>query len=117
MVGAGFLHRAEERDARIVDKDVDLTEALDTGCDRVSGLGGIRHVEADLEQAVATAKKFEGRRRSCGGNQRVAGGKNRLGDLRADATRCARNQPDSIAHLIALASLLQERHCTSGLRR
>lgn len=52
VFSTGFFHRAKERDARIVDKDVDVAEAVETGCDGFSACPG------------SVTSKRSGRRRS-----------------------------------------------------
>ena len=95
LFGTEFLEEARVEVASVVDQDVDAAELPDSGLDRGLGVLGTGDVELHGQQVVV----FADRRRdlpgvAAGGDDGVAGLQCGLGDIDAQATACAGNEPN-----------------------
>ncbi|MCY1524804.1 hypothetical protein D9M68_597580 [compost metagenome] len=92
--GAGFLHRAEDAVAGVVQQDVDAAEALDALGDRRMGLALAGHVKAHGQQVGVFAQAGDdilGFAR--GGDHRIAHFERLGGDQGTETTGSTSNEP------------------------
>src|SRR5439155_24307795 len=79
----------------VVDEHVDAAEAVDGRRDRRVRVLPVGDVELDDEEVIGlTERRCDGVRVAAGGNDVVAGGERRLGEVDAHATSGASDQPD-----------------------
>ena len=95
LFGAEFLEEAGVEVARVVDQHVDPAEPRDGGLDRGLGVLGAGDVELHGEQVVVVAdRRRDLRGIAAGGDDGVAGGQGGLGDVDAQATARAGDEPN-----------------------
>ena len=99
LFGAELLEKTGVEVAGVIDQDVDPTELADGRLDCGLGVLGVGHVELDAQQVVVVSD----RRRdlpgvAAGGDDGVAGGQCGLGDVDAQATACAGDEPNLLVN-------------------
>ena len=94
LFGAQLLEEAGEEVARVVDQDVDSAELRDGGLDGRLRILRAGDVELDGQQVVVVAHRSRDLRRiAAGGDNGVAGGQGGLGDVDAQASTSAGDEP------------------------
>ena len=95
LFGAELLEEAGVEVARVVHQDVDPAKLPDGGLDRGLGVLGVVDIELDGQQVTVVAdRRRDLRRVAAGGDDGVAGGQGGLGDVNAQATACAGDEPN-----------------------
>ena len=94
LFGAEFLEEAGEEIARVVDQNVDSTERRDGGLNGRLRILRASHVELDSQQVVVVAHCGRDLRSiAASGDDSMAGGQGGLGDVDAQASTSAGDEP------------------------
>ncbi len=97
FVRAGFLHRAQQAVAGVVDEDIDAPEALQRLFRRCPRLGRVAHVQLQRQQLRVLAQRGDDSARiACGGHHGIAPGQRLARNQHSETARGARDEPDFI---------------------